>query len=116
MMSKPSVILTDPLPRPGELKQITILTSREPEEILKALTLFAITEKPSARVYEHLTPRQVEVLALIAVGKSNKEISVELKAAVKTIEAHRQQIMQRLGVHTVAELVLYALRYRAITL
>ena len=57
-----------------------------------------------------LTARQREVLALVAAGKSTKEIAFDLKLSVKTVETHRAQIMERLGIRDVAGLVRYALR------
>jgi DNA-binding NarL/FixJ family response regulator len=57
-----------------------------------------------------LTARQREVLRLVAAGRSTKQIAFELKLSVKTVEAHRAQIMERLGIRDVAGLVRYALR------
>ena len=57
-----------------------------------------------------LTARQKDVLTLIATGSSTKEIAFALKLSVKTIETHRAQIMERLGIRDVAGLVRYALR------
>jgi DNA-binding NarL/FixJ family response regulator len=57
-----------------------------------------------------LTPRQREVLKRIAEGRSTKEIAFELKLSVKTVETHRAQIMERLGIRDVAGLVRYAMR------
>jgi DNA-binding NarL/FixJ family response regulator len=57
-----------------------------------------------------LTARQREVLRLVAAGKSTKEIAFDLKLSVKTVETHRAQIMERLGIRDVAGLVRYALR------
>ena len=59
---------------------------------------------------EVLTARQREVLRLIAVGKSTKEIAFLLNLSVKTVETHRSQIMERLGIRDLAGLVRYALR------
>lgn len=57
-----------------------------------------------------LTQRQREVLKYIAEGRSTKEIAFELDLSVKTIETHRAQIMERLGIRDVAGLVRYAMR------
>jgi DNA-binding NarL/FixJ family response regulator len=57
-----------------------------------------------------LTQRQREVLKHIAEGRSTKEIAFELDLSVKTIETHRAQIMERLGIRDVAGLVRYAMR------
>ena len=61
-------------------------------------------------VNDVLTARQREVLRLVAAGKSTKEIAFVLKLSVKTVETHRAQIMERLGIRDVAGLVRYALR------
>jgi DNA-binding NarL/FixJ family response regulator len=57
-----------------------------------------------------LSPRQREILQLLAEGNSNKEIATELKLSIKTIETHRKELMERLGLHDVASLVRYAIR------
>jgi DNA-binding NarL/FixJ family response regulator len=56
-----------------------------------------------------LTSREVEVLQLIAEGKSNKETSTELGIGVKTVEKHREQLMRKLGIHDTAGLTRYAI-------
>lgn len=57
-----------------------------------------------------LTPREREIVQLLAEGKSSKEIAVALGLSVKTAETHRSNIMRKLGLHSVSDLVLYALR------
>jgi len=57
-----------------------------------------------------LTPREREVLQLLAEGKTSKEIAVALNLSVKTTETHRTNIMRKLDLHSVADLTLYALR------
>lgn len=57
-----------------------------------------------------LTPRELEVLQYIVAGKSNKEIAVDLNLSVNTVSVHRANIMDRLGIHKTAELVVYAIR------
>ena len=59
---------------------------------------------------ELLTPRQREVLQLIAEGYSTKKIARTLKISVKTVETHRMQLMERLDIHDIAGLVRYAIR------
>jgi DNA-binding NarL/FixJ family response regulator len=56
-----------------------------------------------------LTPREAESLQLIAEGKTNKEIAAELGISAKTVEKHRQQVMNKLRIHDVAGLTRYAL-------
>ena len=57
-----------------------------------------------------LTPRQREILQLIAEGKNTKEIASDLDVSVKTVEAHRLQLMGRLNIHDIPGLVRYAIR------
>ena len=57
-----------------------------------------------------LTPRQREVVQLLAEGKSSKEVAVALGLSVKTAETHRANIMRRLDCHSISELVCYAVR------
>ena len=57
-----------------------------------------------------LTPREVEILQLICDGKSNKEIATQLDLSVNTVAVHRANIMDALGIHKTAELVVYAIR------
>jgi DNA-binding NarL/FixJ family response regulator len=59
-----------------------------------------------------LTPREREVLQLLAEGKSTKEIASSLHLSVKTIETHRNKIMEKLDIHSIAELTKYAIRER----
>ncbi|HYG74922.1 MAG TPA: response regulator transcription factor [Planctomycetota bacterium] len=57
-----------------------------------------------------LTPREREVIQLIAEGESTKEIAARLHVSVKTIETHRSQIMHKLGMHSIAQLTKFAIR------
>lgn len=57
-----------------------------------------------------LTPRELEILQHIVAGKSNKEIAVDLNLSVNTVSVHRANIMDTLGIHKTAELVVYAIR------
>ncbi len=57
-----------------------------------------------------LTPRELEILQLIVEGKSNKEIADQLRLSVNTVAVHRSNIMDALGIHKTAELVVYAIR------
>ncbi len=63
-----------------------------------------------------LTPRQLEILRLIVRGKSTREIAQGLGLSIKTVEAHRSQIMKRLQIYDVAGLVLFAVREQIISL
>jgi DNA-binding NarL/FixJ family response regulator len=64
----------------------------------------------------NLTPRQLEILRLIVRGKSTREIAHGLGLSIKTVEAHRSQIMKRLQIFDVAGLVLFAVREKIISL
>ena len=59
---------------------------------------------------EVLTAREREVVQLLAEGKSTKEAAVALEISVKTAETHRSNVMRKLDLHSVSELVLYAVR------
>ena len=59
---------------------------------------------------EKLTPREKQILQLIAEGKSNKEIAALLDLSPNTVAVHRANLMEALGIHRTAELVLYAVR------
>ena len=59
---------------------------------------------------EQLTPRQREILQLVAEGKNTKEVAYDLGISIKTVEAHRLQLMARLDIHDVPGLVRYAVR------
>ena len=74
--------------------------------------LSATTESP----FEALETREREVLQLVAEGKSTKQIALDLHVSTKTIEANRRQIMEKLNIHSVAELTKYAVREGLTTL
>jgi DNA-binding NarL/FixJ family response regulator len=77
------------------------------------VVLDAQLARPSALRGERnagLTPRELEILQLIVNGKSNKEIADDLKLSANTVAVHRANIMETLGIHKTAELVVYAIR------
>ena len=65
--------------------------------------------------YELLTDREREVLQLLAEGRSNKEVAGVLGVSVHTVDTHRTNLMQKLGLHNTAEIVMYAMRKRIIS-
>ncbi len=65
--------------------------------------------------YDLLTAREKDVLQLLAEGRSNKEVAALLNVGVSTVETHRTKLMQKLGLHNTAEIVLYAVRKRIVT-
>jgi len=60
--------------------------------------------------YDLLTPRERELLQLIAEGKSNKDVANMLNLSLYTVETHRSNILNKLNLHSVPELILYAVR------
>ena len=60
--------------------------------------------------YELLTPREREILQLVAEGKSSKEVANLLDLSVYTVETHRARVMQKLNLRGIPELILYAVR------
>jgi DNA-binding NarL/FixJ family response regulator len=74
------------------------------------------SSRPPLNPLANLTPRLREILKHIADGKRTKEIAFELGVSIKTVEAHRAILMDRLGIHDVAGLVRYALRVGLVSL
>ena len=69
----------------------------------------SISKPPGEKKGPKLTPRELEVLQLIAEGYANKQIAGELFISIKTVEKHRQQLMNKLDIHDVAGLTRYAI-------
>jgi DNA-binding NarL/FixJ family response regulator len=76
-----------------------------------------VDHRPEGRVgaASDLSPRQIQIIRLIAYGHTNREIADELKIGVKTVETHRAELMTRLDIHDVPGLVRYAIRNGLIT-
>jgi DNA-binding NarL/FixJ family response regulator len=64
----------------------------------------------ASNVFSQLSGREREVLQLLAEGKSTKEVATHLDVSVKTAETHRRNLMEKLGLHSIAELTKYAIR------
>jgi DNA-binding NarL/FixJ family response regulator len=64
-----------------------------------------------AHVLNVLTPREVEVLTLVAEGNTNQEIADHLVLSIKTVQAHRANVMEKLGLHDITHLVRFAIRH-----
>jgi DNA-binding NarL/FixJ family response regulator len=100
---------------PGELEQALRTVARGQTWLSPAISKTVVDalsrgEKPPVGPFEVLSPRQREILQLIAEGRSSKEIAQQLQLSVKTVESHRNELMERLGIHGVAGLVRYAIR------
>ena len=84
--------------------------------IAKGLVESAVTgRKPAIAPSERLTPRQREVLQLVAEGNTVKEIAVALEISPKTVEFHKTQLMEQLDLHTTADLTRYAMTHGLIS-
>ena len=69
-----------------------------------------LKQRSEEDTYELLTTREREILQLVAEGKANKDIATLLNLSLYTVETHRAHILQKLGLHTVPDLILYAVR------
>jgi DNA-binding NarL/FixJ family response regulator len=85
----------------------TFFTSRVAELVLEG---YLNPHRTEPRAKNRLTPREREVVQLLAEGKTSKEVAVALNLSVKTTETHRTNIMRKLDLHSVADLTLYAVR------
>jgi len=79
-------------------------------KLLLGDSMLRMRQEGATESYELLTPREREVLQLIAEGKSNKEAAAALFVSPTTIETHRARIMEKLDLHSTADIVLYAVR------
>jgi len=86
----------------------TFFTSQVTEIVVDGYLNPDRKNEPSPR--DHLTPREREVIQLLAEGKTSKEVAAALNLSVKTAETHRTNIMRKLDLHSVADVTLYALR------
>jgi DNA-binding NarL/FixJ family response regulator len=71
-----------------------------------------VNEAESKAMPGHLTPRELEILKLLAAGRTNKEVAVFLNISVKTVDVHRSNIMHKLKLITVSELIQFAIRHK----
>jgi DNA-binding NarL/FixJ family response regulator len=86
------------------------LTPKVSEIVLSGFLKSGNQPERREQLPDQLTPREVEITRLLAKGKSNKEIAAGLGIAVRTVETHRAKIMLKLGIHSLAELIHYAMR------
>ena len=90
------------------IKNQTYLSPRIADVVMQDYLHKVPEDKPT--VFSVLTGREREVLQLMAEGKSKKEIAYTLKVSIKTVETYRQHIMEKLNIHSIAELTKYAIR------
>jgi DNA-binding NarL/FixJ family response regulator len=81
-----------------------------PSAVATLVRDFVERDRPDADQFDILTPRELQVLKLIAEAYSSKEIAAELVISVKTVERHRQNILDKLGMSDRVELTRYAIR------
>jgi DNA-binding NarL/FixJ family response regulator len=83
-------------------------------EVLLEDYMRQLRQKGLSDSYDLLTDREKQVLQLLAEGKSNKEVATILNVSPLTVETHRSNLMQKLNLHSTAEIVLYAVRKKII--
>lgn len=88
----------------------TYFTSKVAAMVLDGYLKGGVGPTPPTPGRNRLTPREREIVQLLAEGKSTKEVAVALGLSVKTAETHRSNIMRKLQLHSVSDLVLYAVR------
>ena len=83
-------------------KELSATPAQQPEKVKKSKL---------SQVFSALTPRELEVLKLVAAGHTNQEIADLLVLSIKTVQAHRANVMDKLGLHDITHLVRFAIRY-----
>jgi DNA-binding NarL/FixJ family response regulator len=91
------------------------LTPRISEMVLKGFLKTGNQVDKTGHSQARPTPREIEVIRLLADGKANKEIAVELGITIRTVETHRAKIMLKLGLHSLTKLIHYAIRHKIFT-
>jgi len=91
------------------------LTPRVSDIVLKGFLKNRNQPEPMENSRARPTPREVQVIRLVAEGKANKEIAAELGITLRTVETHRARIMLKLGMHSLAELIHYAIRNKIVS-
>jgi len=91
-------------------RQKTFFTSKVAEMVLATFLKRKPRLADEGGIRELLTPREREIVQLLAEGRSTKEVAVTLRLSVKTAETHRSNIMRKLNLHSISELVLFAVR------
>jgi DNA-binding NarL/FixJ family response regulator len=92
----------------------TFFTARAADMLLNGFSRPVVGAQPQAISRNRITPREREIVQLLAEGKSSKEVAVALGISVKTAETHRANIMKKLELHSVSELVRYAVKNQII--
>ena len=95
-------------------RHVPAFTSRVANALLEAYLKDDGHERGADRRQGRLTPREREIVQLLAEGKTNKEVAAALDISVKTVEAHRSNVMHKLGLHSLSEIVHYAVRNKIV--
>jgi DNA-binding NarL/FixJ family response regulator len=90
------------------------LTPRVSDIVLKGFLTTGNQPDPAEDSKVRPTPREVEILRLLAEGHPNKKVADVLGITVRTVETHRARIMLKLGLHSLAELIRYAIRHNLV--
>ncbi len=88
----------------------TFFTPKVAEVVLEVYLRGVNSSSTPKPLHERLTPRELQVVELLAAGKTTKEVAATLSMSVKTAETHRSNIMHKLSLHSATQLVLYAVR------
>jgi DNA-binding NarL/FixJ family response regulator len=91
------------------------LTPRISDMVLKGFLKIGNQVEKTGHAQTRPTLREIEVIRLLAEGRANKEIAVELRISIRTVETHRAKIMLKLGLHSLTELIHYAIRHKIFT-
>jgi DNA-binding NarL/FixJ family response regulator len=90
-------------------------TPRVSEIVLEGFLKTRSQRQQGERAGARNTPREIEIIHLLAEGKTNKEIAAALGITVRTVETHRAKIMLKLGLHSLAQLIHYAIRHEIVS-
>jgi DNA-binding NarL/FixJ family response regulator len=91
------------------------LTPKVSEIVLEGFLKTRSQHQQGERAGARTTPREIEIIRLLAEGKTNKEIAAALGITVRTVETHRAKIMLKLGLHSLTALVHYAIRHKIVS-
>ena len=91
------------------------LTPKVSEIVLEGFLETRSRHRRGERAGARTTPREIEIIRLLAEGKTNKEIAAALAITVRTVETHRAKIMLKLGLHSLTELIHYAIRHKIVS-
>lgn len=91
------------------------LTPKVSEIVLQGFLKVGDIAKPAEQTQARPTPREIEIIRLLAKGKANKQIATELGITVRTVETHRARIMMKMGFHSLTDLIHYAIRSKIVT-